>query len=138
MICTPSRSACFSYSRLYFMSHAPSPNCEPCEMASPQPPPMMAPAMAPATAPIWNFCALVALAVPWRSSTCDSSCAITPMTSPSPWAASNMPRFTNIGPPGSAKALISFRFTGVNEYSKAGLLSEAGAAATSARPARSR
>ena len=38
-------------------------------------------------------------------------------------AASNMPRWTNIGPPGSAKALISFKFTGVNEYLNAGLLS---------------
>ena len=42
---------------------------------------------------------------------------MTPTTSPSAAAASNMPRWTNIGPPGSAKALISFRFTGVNEYS---------------------
>ena len=29
----------------------------------------------------------------------------------------SMPRCTNIGPPGSANALMSFRFTGVNEYS---------------------
>jgi hypothetical protein len=29
-------------------------------------------------------------------------------------AASNMPRCTNIGPPGSANALMSFKFTGVN------------------------
>ena len=42
------------------------------------------------------------------------SCAITPTTSPSAAAASNMPRWTNIGPPGSAKALIS-RLTGVND-----------------------
>jgi len=56
-------------------------------------------------------------AVPWRNSTCDNSCAITPTTSPSDAAASNMPRLTNIGPPGSAKALISFRLTGVKEYS---------------------
>ena len=49
-------------------------------------------------------------------------------------AASNMPRLTNIGPPGSANALISFRFTGVNEYSKTGWLSSGGAAATSALP----
>ena len=34
-----------------------------------------------------------------------------------PAAASNMPRWTNIGPPGRANALISFRLTGVNEYS---------------------
>ena len=40
---------------------------------------------------------------------------MTPTTSPSPAAASNMPRLTNIGPPGSAKALMSFRLTGVNE-----------------------
>ena len=64
-----------------------------------------------------GFCAFDALAVPCRSSTWDSSCAITPTTSPSAAAASNMPRWTNIGPPGSANALISFRFTGVNEYS---------------------
>ena len=57
-----------------------------------------------------------AFAVPCRSSTRDSSCAITPATSASA-AASNMPRCTNIGPPGSANALMSFRFTGVNEYS---------------------
>ena len=56
-------------------------------------------------------------AVPCRSSTRDSSCAITPATSASSAAASNMPRCTNIGPPGSANALMSFRFTGVNEYS---------------------
>ena len=56
------------------------------------------------------------LAVPCRSSTCASSCAITPTTSPSDDAAANMPRLTNIGPPGSANALISFTFTGVNEY----------------------
>ena len=52
---------------------------------------MIAPAMAPAMAPIWNFCALVALAVPWRSSTWASSWAMTPTTSPSAVAASNMP-----------------------------------------------
>ena len=45
-----------------------------------------------------------------------------------------MPRCTNIGPPGSANALISFRFTGVNEYSYTGLFSSAGAAATSRSP----
>ena len=65
-----------------------------------------------------RFSAFVALAVPCRRRTCDNSCAITPTTSPSVAAASNMPRLTNIGPPGSAKALISFMLTGVNEYSR--------------------
>ena len=83
MICAPSRSACFSYSRLYFSSHVPRPNWLPCEMTSPQPPPTTAPAIAPASAPSWKPCALVAFAVPWRSSTWLSSCAITPTTSPS-------------------------------------------------------
>ena len=116
----------------------PRPNCDPCEIASPQPPPITAPAIAPAIAPIWNFLALVALAVPWRSSTWASSWAITPATSPSAVAASNIPRLTNIGPPGSAKALISFRFTGVKEYSKTGWLSSRGATATSRSPSRVR
>ena len=41
---------------------------------------------------------------------------MTPATSPSVRAASIMPRLTNIGPPGSAKALISFTFTTSNVY----------------------
>ena len=86
-------------------------------------PPSSPPTTAPPTAPaIWPSCshgfwAFDAFAVPCRSSTRDSSCAITPATSASSAAASNMPRCTNIGPPGSANALMSFRFTGVNEYS---------------------
>ena len=39
-----------------------------------------------------------------------------------------MPRLMNIGPPGSAKALISFTFTGVNGYWNAGLFNSGGAA----------
>ena len=41
---------------------------------------------------------------------------MTPATWPSVVAASIMPRLTNIGPPGKANALMSLRFTGVNEY----------------------
>ena len=63
---------------------------------------------------------------------------MTPTTSPSPVAASNMPRLTNIGPPGSANALMSLKFTGVNEYSNTELSNSAGAAATSRLPSRSR
>ena len=59
---------------------------------------------------------------------------MTPATSPSVSAESIMPRLMNIGPPGSAKALISFTFTGVKEYRKAGLFNSAGAAATSRSP----
>ena len=77
-------------------------------MTLPAAPPTMAPRIWPAIAPIWNFCALVACAVPCRSATCAISCAITPATSPSFFAASIMPRLRNIGPPGSANALISF------------------------------
>ncbi len=69
----------------------------------------------PASAPSWKPCALVAFAVPCRSSTWLSSCAMTPTTSPSECAESIIPRLMNIGPPGSANALISFTFTGVNE-----------------------
>ena len=60
------------------------------------------PPTAPANWPSCShgLCAFVALAVPWRRSTCEISCAMTPTTSPSDAAASNMPRFTNIGPPG--------------------------------------
>ena len=54
--------------------------------------------------------------VPAQLAADDRSCAITPPTSASSAAASNMRRCTNIGPPGSANALMSFRFTGVNEY----------------------
>ena len=97
----------------------PSPNWLPCAIAAPAAPPTTAPPTAPAICPSCShgFCALDTLAVPCRSSTCDNSCAITPATSDSEAAASNMPRLTNIGPPGNAKALISFRLTGVNEYS---------------------
>ena len=42
------------------------------------------------------------------------SCAITPAISPSVFAASIIPRLRNIGPPGSANALISFWFTTSN------------------------
>ena len=59
---------------------------------------------------------------------------MTPTTSPSVCADSIMPRLMNIGPPGSAKALISFTFTGVNEYRNAGLFNSGGAAATSRSP----
>ena len=107
-------------------------------MASPQPPPTTAPAMTPASAPSWKPCAFVALAVPWRSSTCASSWAMTPMTSPSDVAAVTIPRLTNIGPPGSAKALMSLRLTGVNEYWNWGWLSSGGATATSRLPSPSR
>ena len=58
--------------------------------------------------------ALLACAVPCRRTTWLSSWAITPATSPSVCAASIMPRLTNIGPPGSANALISRTFTGSN------------------------
>ena len=57
--------------------------------------------------------ALVCCAVPWRSATWLSSCAMTPATSPSLCAFSIIPRLMNIGPPGSANALISFTFTPV-------------------------
>ena len=43
---------------------------------------------------------------------------MTPTTSPSVFAASIIPRFTYIGPPGNAKALISFRLTTLKLYSK--------------------
>ncbi len=45
-----------------------------------------------------------------------------------------MPRLTNIGPPGSANALISFTFTGVNEYLNSLRLRSGGAAATRREP----
>src|SRR3982751_216275 len=109
-------------------------------MYDPACPPIIAPPTEPAICPSCShgFCAFDAFAVPWRSSTCDSSWAITPTTSASTAAASNMPRLTNIGPPGSAKALISFRFTGVNEYSYCGSFSSAGAAATRRSPSEAR
>ena len=80
-------------------------------MMLPAVPPTIAPSTWPAIAPIWNFSPLVAWAVPWRSVTWLISCAITPAISPSSRAASSMPRLRNIGPPGSANALISFWFT---------------------------
>jgi len=76
---------------------------------------MIAPSTAPAAWPISYFVALLACAVPWRSATWLNSCAMTPATSPSVCAASIMPRLTNIGPPGSANALISRTLTGSNE-----------------------
>ena len=89
----------------------PSPICEPCETTAPVRPPITAPSTWPARAPSWNFWPLVACAVPCRSTTCAISCAITPAISPSDLAASIMPRCRNIGPPGSANALISRRLT---------------------------
>ena len=83
-------------------------------MTLPAVPPTIAPRIWPAIAPIWNFWPLVACAVPWRSATCAISCAMTPAISPSVFAASIMPRLRNIGPPGSAKALISFWLTTSN------------------------
>ena len=46
--------------------------------------------------------------------------------SPSAAAASNIPRFTNIGPPGNANALISRTFTVSNVYRNSGCRSSAG------------
>src|SRR5581483_1460517 len=62
-----------------------------------------------------------------------SSCAITPAISPSLRAASIMPRLTNIGPPGSAKALMSRALTTSNEYWNSGCWYSGGIAATSGR-----
>ena len=59
---------------------------------------------------------------------------MTPATSSSVRAACSMPRCRNIGPPGSAKALISRRLTTSNEYRNAGCANRAGTAATSRRP----
>src|ERR1044071_9084093 len=56
---------------------------------------LLAPSTCPAIAPIWNFSPLVACAVPWRSATCDISCAITPAISPSVLEASIIPRLRN-------------------------------------------
>ena len=73
MICAPSRSACFSKSRLYRSSSVPRPNWLPWAMADPAAPPTTAPPTAPAIWPSCShgFCAFDALAVPCRSSTCD-------------------------------------------------------------------
>ena len=54
-------SACFSYSRLKRRNAVPRPNCVPCEITWPQPPPMIAPRTAPAIWPIWYFVRLARL-----------------------------------------------------------------------------
>src|SRR5580765_2591546 len=59
---------------------------------------------------------------------------MTPATSPSLRAASIIPRLTNIGPPGSAKALISRTFTTSKEYLNSECWRLAGIAETSLRP----
>ena len=120
MICDPSRSACFSNSRLNRRNAAPSPNWVPCAMALPVRPPTIAPSTAPTSVPTSYGVAFVACAVPCRSATWLISCAMTPATSPSLLAASIIPRLTYIGPPGSANALISRTLTTLNVYWNSG------------------
>ena len=99
-------------------------------MAAPAFPPTIAPRIAPAIVPTSYGVAFVAWAVPCRSATWLSSCAITPATSPSVLAASIIPRLTYMGPPGSAKALISFTLTTLKVYRNSGCLSSAGIEST--------
>ncbi len=65
--------------------------------------------MAPAIPAIMLVvCALPACLAECCMYTCDISCPITPANSASFFAATIVPTLTNIWPPGSAKALISF------------------------------
>ena len=119
MICAPSRSACFSKSRLYFRSSVPSPNWLPCAIAEPAAPPTDG-----AADDAGNLAELqpgilrlrrIGRSMPQqhvrqlvRHDADDLAFGCRGVEH----AAVDEHR-----PPGSAKALISFRFTGVNEYS---------------------
>ena len=75
----------------------------------------MAPPFWPSAPSSPGAVALLAWAVPWRSATCEISCAMTPAISASDFDASIIPRLRNIGPPGRANALISFWLMMSNE-----------------------
>src|SRR5918993_3010118 len=130
-------SASFSNARPNRRKLTPIPNWLPWDTTAPAVPPMIAPRIWPATAPIWYFWALLACAVPCRSATWAISWAITPTTSPSVFAASIIPRFTYIGPPGNANALISFKSMTLKLYSNSGCRRSAGIVSTSRSPSSS-
>ncbi len=114
-------SAWRSNSRPKRMNAVPRPMRVPCETTLPTRPPMIAPMIAPATDPISYFVALLACAVPCRSTMWLSSCAITPATWPSFVAASIMPRFTNIGPARQGEGVDVSRVDDLERVAESGM-----------------